>query len=108
METPVVLLQLWQAEGLGSEPSHPEPLMLLSTGHDQCQGHSLNILPHLCFSAPNKVGSLKTKLGLIPESIFCIHKIGRSEKDVPKSPLPLHTVTGSKLIPEQSQLITVP
>lgn len=51
--------------GLESEPSNPERLMLLSTVHDQCQVHSLYILPHLCLTAPSK---LKTNLGLITES----------------------------------------
>lgn len=54
--------------GLGSEPNNPEWLMLLSTGHDQCQVHSLYILPHLCLTTPSKVGFLKTKLDLIEES----------------------------------------
>lgn len=53
---------------LGSEPSNPEWLMLLSTGHDQCQEHSLYILPHLCLTTPSKVGFLRTKLDLITES----------------------------------------
>lgn len=47
--------------GLGSEPGNPEWLMLLSTGHDQCQVHSLYILPHLCLTTPSKVGFLKNK-----------------------------------------------